>query len=232
MSRVKIAGSAPVSRQTRSAILVTAIAVSGVFSDGFQIVASPQTAASAAFHDQTATGKLKARNHRDHAERMPLLHQAMVRPLRLNRQAVEHARLADGEIADVDHLLHFAFAFGDDFAGLERDELAEIVTSASRKRVAELADGFAAHRAGRDAPFLETLPARARSPCRNPPPRRCGHCASNLPSIGENFSMIGAAAAPFAAKDAVVFVGEAEFLRTVCIEIARSLSQLQAGIAR
>src|SRR5439155_19596492 len=54
-SRVKIAGSAPVSRQTLSAIFVTAIAVSGVFSDGFQTVASPHTAESAAFHDQTAT---------------------------------------------------------------------------------------------------------------------------------------------------------------------------------
>src|SRR5438874_12965658 len=60
ISNLKIAGSAPLSRQTRSAIFVTAIAVSGVFSDGFQIVASPQTAASAAFHDQTATGKLNA----------------------------------------------------------------------------------------------------------------------------------------------------------------------------
>src|SRR6202043_2756796 len=60
ISNEKIAGSAPVSRQTRSAIFVTAIALSGVFSDGFQTVASPQTAASAAFHDQTATGKLKA----------------------------------------------------------------------------------------------------------------------------------------------------------------------------
>jgi hypothetical protein len=60
MTSEKIAGSAPVARQTRSAILITATAVSGVFSDGFQIVESPQTAASAAFHDQTATGKLKA----------------------------------------------------------------------------------------------------------------------------------------------------------------------------
>ena len=51
-SKVKIAGSAPVSRQTRSAIFVTAIALSGVFSDAFQTVASPQTAASAAFHVQ------------------------------------------------------------------------------------------------------------------------------------------------------------------------------------
>src|ERR1700737_5389624 len=60
ISKEKIAGSAPVSRQTPSAIFVTAIALSGVFSDGFQNVASLQTAASAAFHDQTATGQLNA----------------------------------------------------------------------------------------------------------------------------------------------------------------------------
>src|SRR5690606_13631727 len=44
---------------TSAAILVTAIAVSGVRSDGFQTTVSPQTAATAEFHDQTATGKLK-----------------------------------------------------------------------------------------------------------------------------------------------------------------------------
>ena len=38
----------------------TASAVSGVFSDGFQITGSPHTNARAAFHDQTATGKLNA----------------------------------------------------------------------------------------------------------------------------------------------------------------------------
>jgi hypothetical protein len=37
-----------------------ASAVSGVFSEGFQTTASPQTSASAAFQLQTATGKLKA----------------------------------------------------------------------------------------------------------------------------------------------------------------------------
>ena len=41
-------------------IFWVAIAVSGVFSDGFQITGLPQTSASAAFQDQTATGKLKA----------------------------------------------------------------------------------------------------------------------------------------------------------------------------
>ena len=40
--------------------LIVASAESGVFSDGFQITGSPQTSASAAFQDQTATGKLNA----------------------------------------------------------------------------------------------------------------------------------------------------------------------------
>ena len=38
----------------------TATPQSGVCSDGFQITGSPQTAAIAAFQDQTAIGKLKA----------------------------------------------------------------------------------------------------------------------------------------------------------------------------
>jgi hypothetical protein len=37
---------------------------------------------------------------------MPLLHQAMARPFGLNGQAIKHPRLANGEVADIDHLLH------------------------------------------------------------------------------------------------------------------------------
>ncbi len=55
-----MAGSTLLARQMRSAILMVAMAVSGVWLEGFQIVASPQTAASALFHAQTATGKLNA----------------------------------------------------------------------------------------------------------------------------------------------------------------------------
>ena len=44
----------------RSKIFAQARAVNGVFSEGFQITGSPQTSASAAFHDHTATGKLNA----------------------------------------------------------------------------------------------------------------------------------------------------------------------------
>ncbi len=40
-------------------------------------------------------------------------------------QAVKLPRQADGEIADVDHLLHLAAAFGRDLAGLDRDQAAE-----------------------------------------------------------------------------------------------------------
>src|ERR1700720_3440444 len=87
---------------------------------------------------------------------MPLLHQTMIFSLRLNREAVEHPRLADGEIADVDHLLHLAFAFRDDLAGLERHELAELGFRVA-ERVAELADGLAANRAGRRAPRLKGI---------------------------------------------------------------------------
>ncbi|MNP11357.1 hypothetical protein D3C76_1035400 [compost metagenome] len=45
---------------TRSNSAWQASAVSGVFSDGFQITGLPQTSASVAFQAQTATGKLNA----------------------------------------------------------------------------------------------------------------------------------------------------------------------------
>ncbi len=45
---------------TRLQIFCTAMAVSGVLDDGFQITQSPHTAAIMAFHAHTATGKLKA----------------------------------------------------------------------------------------------------------------------------------------------------------------------------
>lgn len=53
-------GASPKRASARPKIAIEASAVSGVFSEGFQITGLPQTSASAAFHDQTATGKLKA----------------------------------------------------------------------------------------------------------------------------------------------------------------------------
>ena len=59
-TREKIAGSTPFAPQTSAAIRVQAMAVNGVWLDGFHTVLSPHTAAMAAFQLHTATGKLKA----------------------------------------------------------------------------------------------------------------------------------------------------------------------------
>jgi hypothetical protein len=53
-------GGCPALRHASFAMRVTAMAVSGVSSDGFHTTVSPQTAAMSAFHAQTATGKLNA----------------------------------------------------------------------------------------------------------------------------------------------------------------------------
>ncbi len=57
---LKIPSGSWFSRSTSLAICWQARAVSGVFSEGFQIHTSPHTAANMAFQDHTATGKLKA----------------------------------------------------------------------------------------------------------------------------------------------------------------------------
>ncbi len=54
------AGASPNLAAARWTRACTARAVSGVFSEGFQITGLPHTSASAAFHAHTATGKLKA----------------------------------------------------------------------------------------------------------------------------------------------------------------------------
>ncbi len=53
-------GGAPTSLAARPRRASHATAVSGVLSDGFHSTGSPETRASAAFHDHTATGKLNA----------------------------------------------------------------------------------------------------------------------------------------------------------------------------
>ena len=67
-------------------------------------------------------GKIKRGDHTDHAERVPLLVHAVLRALRMHGQAVQHARLADGEIGNVDHFLYFTVALGLDLAVLQRNQ--------------------------------------------------------------------------------------------------------------
>ena len=85
---------------------------------------------------------------------MPLLVHAMARALRMHRQAVQHAALADREVGDVDHLLHFAVALGLDLAHLERDQRTERVLVLAQRFAAQ-ANRFAALRRRRRAPGRE-----------------------------------------------------------------------------
>ena len=146
--------------EARSKTFIAASALSGVLSDGFQITGSPQTSASAAFHDQTATGKLKAEmtahgpiGCQVSIMRWPGRSEAMV-------EAVDLARQADGEIADVDHFLHFAETLGDDLAGFEGDHRAERLLGGAQF-LAEQADEFAPARRRDVAPGGEGAFARA-----------------------------------------------------------------------
>ena len=75
----------------------------------------------------------------------------MVRTFRRDRQAVELARQADGEIADVDHLLDLAEALRQDLARLDRHEHGEVVL-VRPELLAELADDGAALWARHRAP--------------------------------------------------------------------------------
>ena len=101
-------------------------------------------------------GEIEGGDDADDAERMPLLHHAVLGALGGDGQAVELAGKADGEVADINHLLHFAFAFGEDLAGFECDEASEVALGLAQG-VAELADDFAAFGGGKELPFLEGL---------------------------------------------------------------------------
>ena len=60
LTALRPSGASPKRCSARASSAWQASAVSGVFSDGFHTQALPQTRASAAFHDHTATGKLNA----------------------------------------------------------------------------------------------------------------------------------------------------------------------------
>ena len=136
------------------------MAVSGVLSDGFHTTQSPHTAAIIAFQDHTATGKLNALITPTTPSGCHCSYMRWPRPLAVHGEAVELARKADGEIGDVDHLLHFALAFGQDLAHLERDQRAQIVFGRAQF-VADLAHDLAALGRRHHAPAFEGFHACA-----------------------------------------------------------------------
>ena len=68
--------------------------------------------------------------------------------------AVEHARLADGEVGHVDHFLDFAVTLGLDLSDLERHERAELVLLFPQS-LADQTDELAPLRRGDRAPCRE-----------------------------------------------------------------------------
>src|SRR5256884_8650145 len=147
----------------------------------------------------------------------------MARPFGLDGQPVKHARLADREIADINHLLHFAFAFGDNFSGLERDELAELVFQVAQC-VAKTANSVTAHRTRSRTPFQERfLSTRNRLVVII---IRCGtHTCDSPPINRRNLVDLRSATAPFAIEDAFVNVSKTELFEN-------RLHNLNGGIPR
>ena len=190
------AAGAPTRRAASATSAWQASAVSSVFSDGFHTTGSPQTKASAAFHDQTATGKLNALM----TPTTPSgCHCSIIRwpgPLGGDGQAEQLAGQADREVADVDHLLDLAEALGADLAGLDRDERAEIGLVLAQQ-LAELADQLAADRGRHRAPGGERLGALP-TIVPGPGPAVCaGPGASSPPVMGERAtSVAGRSVAP------------------------------------
>src|SRR5256884_8984171 len=124
----------------------------------------------------------------------------MARPFGLDGQPVKHARLADREIADINHLLHFAFTFRDDFSSLEGDKLTELVFQVAQC-VAKTANSVAAHRTRSRTPFQERfLSTRNRLVVII---IRCGtHTCDSPPINRRNLVDLRSATAPFAIEDA------------------------------
>ena len=159
MKSWKIGGSFAAS-MTSLQIFCTAIAQSGVWCDGFQTADVAADGGEERVPGPDRDREVEGRDDADDAERMPLLVHAVPRALGVHREAVEHARLADREVGDVDHLLDFAVALGLDLAHLEAHEAAEEVLLRAQ-RVAHQAHGFAAPRRRHVAPGGESRDALA-----------------------------------------------------------------------
>ena len=99
-------------------------------------------------------GEVERGNHTHDPERMPLLVHAVAGAFGVHGQAIQLARQTDGELADVDHLLHFAVALGLGLAHLQRDQRTQRVLVRTQ-RIGAQADRLATARRRGRAPYLE-----------------------------------------------------------------------------
>src|SRR5690606_18763500 len=98
--------------------------------------------------------EVERRDDPDQAQRVPLLVHAVAGALGMHGQAVELARQADGEVADVDHLLDLAVALGLGLAHLQRDQRTQRILVLAQG-VGAQAHGLATLRGRGGAPDLE-----------------------------------------------------------------------------
>ena len=87
--------------------------------------------------------KIEGADHAHDPQRVPLFVHAVAGPLAVHGEAVELAREPHREIGDIDHLLHFAQAFGEDLAHFERHQRAQ-VRLVRAQLIADLAHDLAA----------------------------------------------------------------------------------------
>ena len=104
-------------------------------------------------------GEVERRNNERRSQRMPLLHHPVAGTFAGDGQPVQLTRKADGEVANVDHLLHFAQAFGQGLAAIDGDKARKAVLMVPQ-RIAEKAHQFATARCGNSAPFEENVVRR------------------------------------------------------------------------
>ncbi len=98
--------------------------------------------------------EIEGRDHADHADGMPGLHHPVARALGGDRQAVQLARQAHREVADVDHLLDLAQPFGQKLPGLQRHQAPQGLLVPAELD-AQQAHQLAAHGRGHSAPVQE-----------------------------------------------------------------------------
>ena len=103
--------------------------------------------------------EVEGRHDADGAERVPLLQEPVAGPLGGDGEAVQLPGEPHGEIADVDHLLHFAEPLGADLPGLEGHQLAERFLVLAEE-LPEPAHELSALRGGPRAPFDESVQRR------------------------------------------------------------------------
>ena len=140
----------------RASRVSTARAERRVASAGFQTTVSPATSASAAFQAKTATGKLNAEmipttpsGCHVSARRCPGRSEGMVLPY-------SWRDWPDGEVGDVDHLLHLAQGLGTDLADLGGDQRRDVLLVLGQQLSPALDHG-AADRCGDVSPGFERL---------------------------------------------------------------------------